>query len=72
MMQSSTSEIAAQSALRHGTEDVRLQMRFLLPLTATLVVRLLHQIKPRWFSRNLNSHGLLVANAQSDSVSDAD
>ena len=56
---------------------LRLQLRFLLPLVATLVaaaylaVPLLDQVTFRWFSRDLNSRGVLVANALSDSVADA-
>ncbi len=56
---------------------VRLQLRFLLPLLVTLVVAatlavpLLDQVTLRWFSRDLNSRGVLVANALSDSVADA-
>jgi len=57
--------------------SLRLQLRFLLPLTATLVltatlaVPLLDQVTLRWFSRDLNSRGVLVANALSDSVAEA-
>ncbi len=60
-----------------GLKTVRLQLRFLLPLLITLVVAaalavpLLDQVTLRWFSRDLNSRGVLVANALSDSVSDA-
>jgi len=56
---------------------LRLQLRFLLPLLVTLVVAatlavpLLDQVTLRWFSRDLNSRGLLVANALSDSVTEA-
>jgi alpha,alpha-trehalose-phosphate synthase [UDP-forming] len=56
---------------------LRLQLRFLLPLVATLVVAaylavpLLDQVTLRWFSRDLNSRGVLVANALSDSTSQA-
>jgi trehalose 6-phosphate synthase len=56
---------------------LRLQLRFLLPLGATLVlasylaVPLMDQVTLRWFSRDLNSRGLLVANALSDSVVEA-
>ena len=56
---------------------IRLQLRFLLPLLATLVaasylaVPLLDQVTLRWFSRDLNSRGVLVANALSDSVVEA-
>ncbi|MDP1901802.1 MAG: trehalose-6-phosphate synthase [Rubrivivax sp.] len=58
-------------------KTLRLQLRFLLPLVATLVlaatlaVPLLDQVTLRWFSRDLNSRGVLVANALSDSVSEA-
>jgi trehalose-6-phosphate synthase len=57
--------------------SLRLQLRFLLPLMATLVVAatlavpLLDQVTLRWFSRDLNSRGVLVANTLSDSVADA-
>lgn len=57
--------------------SLRLQLRFLLPLMATLVlaatlaVPLLDQVTLRWFSRDLNARGLLVANALSDSVAEA-
>jgi trehalose-6-phosphate synthase len=56
---------------------IRLQLRFLLPLIATLIVAsylavpLLDQVTLRWFSRDLNSRGVLVANALSDSVAEA-
>jgi hypothetical protein len=58
-------------------KTLRLQLRFLLPLVVTLVVAatlavpLLDQVTLRWFSRDLNSRGLLVANALSDSVAEA-
>jgi trehalose 6-phosphate synthase len=57
--------------------SLRLQLRFLLPLVATLVlaamlaVPLLDQVTLHWFSRDLNSRGLLVASTLSDSVADA-
>ena len=57
--------------------SLRLQLRFLLPLSITLVlaavlaVPLLDQVTLRWFSRDLNSRGLLVAHALSDSVGEA-
>jgi len=60
-----------------GLKTLRLQLRFLLPLVATLVaaayvsVPLLDQVTLRWFSRDLNSRGVLVANALSDSVAEA-
>jgi len=55
----------------------RLQLRFLVPLVAVLVaasylaVPLMDQVTLRWFSRDLNSRGVLVANALSDSVAEA-
>jgi len=58
-------------------KTLRLQMRFLLPLVVTLVAAaflaapLMDQITLRWFSRDLNSRGILVANALSDSLADA-
>ncbi|HNU11441.1 MAG TPA: trehalose-6-phosphate synthase [Rubrivivax sp.] len=57
--------------------SLRLQLRFLLPLTATLVlaatlaVPLLDRVTLRWFSRDLNSRGTLVANTLSDAVGEA-
>ncbi|MFT3818123.1 MAG: trehalose-6-phosphate synthase [Rubrivivax sp.] len=58
-------------------KTLRLQLRFLLPLTLTLLlaamlsVPLLDQMTLRWFSRDLSSRGLLVAHALSDSIADA-
>ena len=58
-------------------KSARLQLRFLLPLVITLIaaayvsVPLLDQVTLRWFSRDLNGRGVLVANALSDSVADA-
>jgi trehalose 6-phosphate synthase len=58
-------------------KTLRLQLRFLLPLTLTLVVAamlampLLDQVTLRWFSRDLTSRGVLVANTLSDAVADA-
>ncbi|MBK8528813.1 MAG: trehalose-6-phosphate synthase [Rubrivivax sp.] len=55
---------------------LRLQLRFLLPLLAALVlaasvaVPLLDRVTLRWFSRDLNSRGVLLANALSESVAD--
>lgn len=55
----------------------RLQLRFLVPLIAVLiaasylVVPLVDRVTLRWFSRDLNSRGVLVANALSDSVGEA-
>lgn len=54
----------------------RLQLRFLLPLGATLIlaaylaVPLMDQVTLRWFSRDLDSRGQLVANALSDSIAE--
>ncbi len=54
-----------------------LQLRFLLPLALTLVlaaylaVPVMDQMTLRWFSRDLNSRGVLVANTLSDSVGQA-
>lgn len=61
----------------NNLKTLRLQIRFLLPLGITLIaaaylaVPLMDQMTLRWFSRDLNSRGLLVANALSDSISDA-
>ncbi len=58
-------------------KTIRLQLRFLLPLIATLIataylaVPLMDQVTLRWFSRDLNARGVLVASALSDSVADA-
>ena len=58
-------------------KTLRLQLRFLLPLLVALVaaaylsVPFLDQLTLRWFSRDLNSRGMLVANALSDSVAEA-
>jgi trehalose-6-phosphate synthase len=58
-------------------KTIRLQLRFLLPLLATLVAAawlaapVFDQMTLRWFSRDLTSRGVLVANALSDSVADA-
>ncbi len=60
-----------------GFRTLRLQLRFLLPLAATLIVTaylavpLMDQVTLRWFSRDLNSRGVLVANALSDSLGEA-
>ncbi len=54
-----------------------LQLRFLVPLVVTLVAAaylaqpLLDTVMLRWFSRDLSSRGVLVANALSDSVANA-
>src|SRR5215471_10231883 len=55
-------------------QTIRLQLRFLLPLiavviaTAYLVLPLVDGVTLRWFSRDLDSRGAVVANALSDSV----
>ena len=57
--------------------NVRLQLRFLLPLAITLIVAaslavpLMDRVTLSWFSRDLNSRGSLVANALSDSITEA-
>lgn len=58
-------------------KTVRLQLRFLLPLLATLLVAaylavpLMDGLTLRWFSRDLNSRGLLVANTLADSIAES-
>ena len=58
-------------------QTIRLQLRFLLPLvgvvivTAWLVLPVVDGITLRWFSRDLDSRGAVVANALSDSVVEA-
>jgi trehalose-6-phosphate synthase len=55
----------------------RLQLRFLVPLalivaaTAYLSVPLMDRLTLRWFARDLDMRGSLVANSLSDSVADA-
>ena len=55
----------------------RLQLRFLVPLviilagTAYLALPLMDKLTLRWFARDLDMRGTLVANALSDSVTDA-
>jgi len=56
--------------------SLRLQLRFLLPLvltliaTAYLVLPLMDRLTLRWFSRDLNLRGSLVASALSDSIAE--
>jgi trehalose 6-phosphate synthase/phosphatase len=56
---------------------LRLQLRFLLPLIATLIAAaylalpVMDRLTLRWFGRDLESRGALVANALSDSVAEA-
>jgi trehalose 6-phosphate synthase len=58
-------------------KTIGLQLRFLLPLAAVLVVTaymavpLVDQVTLRWFGRDLNTRGQLLANAMSDSVGEA-
>ncbi|MBE2241875.1 MAG: trehalose-6-phosphate synthase, partial [Burkholderiaceae bacterium] len=58
-------------------KTLRLQLRFLLPLVATLAiaaylaVHVMDGMTLHWFSRDVNSRGRLVATALSDSVADA-
>ena len=58
-------------------QTIRLQLRFLLPLiavvvaTAYLVLPLVDGVTLRWFVRDLDSRGAVVANALSDSVVEA-
>jgi trehalose 6-phosphate synthase len=58
-------------------QTIRLQLRFLLPLVAVvilasyLVLPIVDRVTLRWFSRDLDSRGALVANALSDSVVEA-
>jgi trehalose-6-phosphate synthase len=53
---------------------LNLQLRFLIPLGLTLIgaaylaLPLMDQLTLRWFSRDLNTRGALVANALSDSI----
>ena len=58
-------------------QTIRLQLRFLLPLvavviaTAYLVLPVVDRVTLRWFARDLDSRGAVVANALSDSVVEA-
>jgi hypothetical protein len=55
----------------------RLQLRFLMPLVviltaaAYLALPLMDRLTLRWFARDLNMRGVLVANALSESIADA-
>jgi hypothetical protein len=55
----------------------RLQLRFVVPLAAILAIAayvalpLMDRLTLRWFARDLNMRGALVANALSESVADA-
>ncbi|HEX7636853.1 MAG TPA: hypothetical protein VF457_00530, partial [Burkholderiaceae bacterium] len=58
-------------------QTLRLQLRFLLPLAAVVIVAaylvqpLVDRVSLRWFARDLDSRGAVVANALSDSVVEA-
>lgn len=58
-------------------KTLRLQLRFLVPLLATLALAaaaalpLLDQLTLRWFARDLNIRGTALASALSESVADA-
>jgi trehalose 6-phosphate synthase len=58
-------------------KTLQLQLRFLIPLLVALVVAalvvlpLMDQLTLRWFSRDLNTRGTLVAAALSDAIDDA-
>src|SRR5262245_50721671 len=58
-------------------KTLQLQLRFLIPLLVALVVAalvvlpLMDQLTLRWFSRDLNTRGALVAGALSDAIDDA-
>lgn len=58
-------------------KSVRLQLRFLLPLMLVMVAAayvalpLMDKVTLRWFARDINARGVLVANALSDSLADA-
>jgi trehalose-6-phosphate synthase len=58
-------------------KTLRLQLRFLVPLVLTLVAAayvalpLMDKLTLRWFSRDLDMRGALIANTLSDSIADA-
>lgn len=58
-------------------KNFRLQLRFLIPLVlivsaaAYLALPLMDRLTLRWFARDLNLRGTLVANALSESIADA-
>jgi len=58
-------------------KTLRLQLRFLIPLLLTLVAAaylalpLMDQLTLRWFARDLNTRGELVANTLSDPISES-
>lgn len=57
-------------------KTIRLQLRFLLPLALIMVAAayaalpLMDRMTLRWFGRDLDARGMLVANALSDSIAD--
>lgn len=59
-------------------KTLRMQMRFLVPLvvilvgTAYLAVPIMDRLTLRWFARDLDMRGSLVANALADSITDAE
>lgn len=59
-----------------GMRTLRLQLRFLLPLlvllvgTAYLALPVMDRLTLRWFARDLDMRGSLVANALSESIAD--
>src|SRR3954464_2059313 len=58
-------------------KTIRLQLRFLVPLVAIVAgaayfaVPLMDRLTLRWFARDLNMRGALVANTLSDPLADA-
>ena len=62
---------------RYPMKTLQLQLRFLIPLlvalvaAALVVLPLLDQLTLRWFSRDLNIRGALVAGALADAIDDA-
>ncbi|MFO1340979.1 MAG: trehalose-6-phosphate synthase [Burkholderiaceae bacterium] len=58
-------------------KTLRLQLRFLVPLLLTLVAAavialpLMDQLTLRWFARDLNTRGALVANTLADAIGEA-
>ena len=58
-------------------KTLRLQLRFLVPLVITLIAAaylalpVVDKLTLRWFSRDLNLRGTLIANALSDRISEA-
>ncbi len=63
--------------LANSMKTIRLQLRFLVPLLGALLIAALvalpvmDSLTLRWFARDLNSRGALVANTLSDSILDA-